>query len=203
VREARSGEVRGYVVRGEDRVEGYVYLGQRGPEDRRELVVSDLAAVTAPALRRLLRLVADHQTTLGAAIFHGSLADPLLFAIPEAAGEVVLAEHWMLRIVHAERALSDRGYPALDAAVDFDLVDEHLPENSGCFRLEVERGRARVTPGGSGAVRLSERGLAALYTGFQTASELARAGLLVADDTSLATLHDLFSGPAPAMADYF
>jgi predicted acetyltransferase len=67
----------------------------------------------------------------------------------------------------------------------------------------VERGRARFTPGGRGTVQLSERGLSALYTGFQGATELARAGLLLADDASLATLHDLFSGPAPAMADYF
>jgi predicted acetyltransferase len=203
VREARTGEVRGYVVRGQDRVEGYVYLGQRGPEDRRELVITDLVAVTPPALRRLFRLVADHQTTLGAAIFHGTPVDPLLFALPEAAGEVTLAEHWMLRIVHAERALSERGYPALDAAVDFELADEQLPENAGRFRLEVSRGQARVAPGGSGAVKLAERGLAALYTGFQSAPELARAGLLAADDASLSTLEDLFSGPPPTMADYF
>jgi predicted acetyltransferase len=203
VREAKTGEVRGYLVRSDLGVEGYVYLGQRGPEDRRELVITDLVAVTPPALRRLFRLVADHQTTLGAAIFHGSHVDPLLFALPEAAGEVALGEHWMLRIVHAERALTDRGYPALTASVDFDLTDEHLPENAGRFRLEVERGIARVVRGGSGAVRLSERGLAALYTGFQPAAELARAGLVVADEASLLILHDLFAGPSPAMADYF
>jgi predicted acetyltransferase len=203
VREARTGEVRGYVVRSDLGVEGYVYLGQRGPEDRRELVITDLVTVTPAALRRLFRLVADHQTTLGTAIFHGSAVDPLLFSLPEAAGEVALGEHWMLRIVHAERALGDRGYPAMTASVDFDLTDEHLPENAGRFRLEVERGVARVVRGGNGAVRLSERGLAALYTGFQPAAELARAGLVAADDASLATLHDLFAGPSPAMADYF
>lgn len=203
VREARTGEVRGYVVRGEDRVEGYAYLGQRGASEQRELVITDVVAVTAPALRRLLRLVADHQTTLGTAIFHGPLVDPLLFAFPESVAEVALGEHWMLRIVHAERALTDRGYPALNAAVDFELTDEHLPENAGRFRLEVERGIARVTRGGGGSVKLSERGLAALYTGFQAPAELARGGLLAADDAALSTLHDLFAGPAPVMADYF
>jgi predicted acetyltransferase len=203
VREAKTGEVRGYVVRGDDGVEGYVYFGQRGPEDHRELVITDLVAVTPPALRRLFRLIADHQSTLAAAVMHGGPTDPLLFALPEAAGEVVLSEAWMLRVVHAERALTDRGYPALDAGVDFELADEHLPENAGRFRLEVNAGHASVTRGGSGAVRLSERGLAALYTGFQSATELARAGLLAADDASLTTLHDLFSGPTPAMVDYF
>ncbi len=203
VREARNSEVRGFVVRGEGGLEGYAYLGQRGPDDRRELVVTDLVAVTPAALRRLFRLVADHQSTLGAAIFHGTPADPLLFALPEAAGEVTLAEHWMLRVVHAERALVDRGYPALDMSVDFELADEHLPENAGRFRLEIAKGRPHFTPGGTGAVRLSERGLAALYTGFQPASELARAGLLEANEASLAALNELFSGPSPAMADYF
>jgi predicted acetyltransferase len=203
VREARGSEVRGYVVRGDAGVEGYVYLGQRGPEDRRELVVTDLVAVTPPALRRLFRLVADHQSTLGTAVFFGAPADPLLFSLPEAAAEVALGEHWMLRVVHADRALTDRGYPALSASVDFDLTDTHLPENGGRFRLEVERGVARVVRGGNGSVRLSERGLAALYTGFQSAGELARAGLIAADEASLAVLHDLFAGPSPAMADYF
>jgi predicted acetyltransferase len=203
VREARTSEVRGYVVRSDEAVEGYVYLGQRGPEDRRELVITDLVASTPPALRRLFRLVADHQSTLGTAIFHGAAVDPLLFALPEAAAEVTLGEHWMLRVVDPERALTDRGYPARDARVDFELTDEHLPENSGRFRLEVSKGQARVVRGGSGAVRLSERGLAALYTGFQSAAELGRAGLLAADESWLATLHDLFAGPSPAMADYF
>jgi predicted acetyltransferase len=203
VRESKSGEVRGYVVRGEDGVEGYVYLCQRGPDDRRELVITDLVAVTPPALRRLFRLIADHQSTLVSAVIYGSPAHPLAFALPEAAGEVVISDQWMLRVVHAERALTDRGYPALDASVDFELTDELLPENAGRFRLEVERGRASVTRGGSGGVRLSERGLAALYTGFQSATELARAGLLLADEASLSTLDDLFSGPTPAMVDYF
>lgn len=203
VRESRSGEVRGYVVRSDTAVEGYVYLGQRGPEDKRELVITDLVAVAPPALRRLFRLVADHQTTLGTAVLHGLAVDPLLFALPEAAGDLVLDAHWMLRIVHAERALTERGYPALDARIDFDLADEHLPENAGRFRLEIERGRARVERGGNGTVKLTERGLAALYTGFQPAAELARAGLLAADDASLSALHDLFAGPSPAMADFF
>jgi predicted acetyltransferase len=52
-------------------------------------------------------------------------------------------------------------------------------------------------------VKLTERGLAALYTGFLPATELARGGLLAADDASLGALNDLFAGPAPAMADYF
>jgi predicted acetyltransferase len=203
VREARTAEVRGYVVRSELGVEGYVFLGQRGPEDKRELVITDFAALTPAALRRLFRLVADHQTTLGTAILYGPLVDPLLFALPEVAGEVTLAEHWMLRIVHAERALGERGYPPLDARVDFELADEQVPQNAGRYRLEVQHGRARVERGGDGTVRITERGLAALYTGFQPAAELARAGLLSADEASLATLRDLFAGPAPVMADYF
>lgn len=204
VREPRTGAARGYLVRGASgALEGYAYLTQRGPEGDKQLVVTDLVAVTKGALRRLVRLLADHQSTVQATIFHGAAADPLLFALAENSGSVELTDHWMLRIVHLERALSDRGYPALDRTLDFAVTDGHLPENSGSFRLEVAGGVGRVTRGGHGSVRLDVRGLASLYTGFLPPDDLARAGMLEADEASLRVLRDLFLGPSPAMTDFF
>jgi predicted acetyltransferase len=203
VREPRSGEARGYAVRNGSALEGYVYLQQRGAEDQRQLVITDFVAVTPGALRRLLRLVADHQSTIKTTIFHGAAHEPLLFVLAESAGRVELTDHWMLRIVDVEKALSARGYRAPDATVDFSITDQQIPENSGSFRLEVERGTPRVTRGGAGSVRLDVRGLAALYTGFLPPADLARAGLLHANESELVTLSDLFGGSSPAMSDFF
>jgi predicted acetyltransferase len=203
VREPRGGETRGYGVRNGSALEGYVYLQQRGAEDQRQLVVTDLVAATPEALRRLLRLVADHQSTLKTTLFHGAAHEPLLFGLSESAGRVELTDHFMLRIVHVEKALSARGYRAVDARVDFSITDPQIPENYGNFRLDVERGAPRVTRGGAGSVELDVRGLAALYTGFLPPADLARAGMLRANERELATLSDLFGGSSPAMSDFF
>jgi len=204
VRDPRGSEARGYLVCGASgELEGYTYLAPRGSEAERQLVVTDLVARTPGALRRLVRLVADHQSTVPTTIFHGAAADPLLFALPESAGRVELTDHWMLRIVHLERALSERGYPPLARTVDFAVTDPHMPENAGSFRLEVAGGVGRVERGGRGSVRLDVRGLAALYTGFLPPADLARAGMVEADEASLRVLHELFAGPAPAMTDFF
>jgi len=205
VREPRASDAaRGYLVRGASGdLEGYVYLTHRGSEADRQLVVTDFAARTPFALRRLVRLVADHQTTIPTTILHGAAIDPLLFALPEVAWRVELADHWMLRIVDLERALSGRGYPACERTLDLAVTDPHLPENAGSFRLEVAGGVGRVARGGQGSVRLDVRGLAALYTGFLTPDDLARAGMLEADAASLAVLRELFLGPSPAMPDFF
>ncbi len=204
VRNPRGRETRGYLTESEDgNVEGYAYLSARGPEDRRELALSDLVAQTPAALARLLRLLADHQTTLSSAVAYGAGSDALLFALPERAGRIELAEHFMLRIVDVERALVDRGYPPIAALLDFELADDILPENAGRIRLEIENGLATTTRGGRGSVRLHVRALAALYTGFLSPLELLRAGALTADGRSLGLLGALFGGPPPTMADFF
>jgi predicted acetyltransferase len=162
-----------------------------------------LAVASAPAAARLLAFFADHRSTIKTLAFHGGFPEPLLIAAHERFFRVSVAETWMLRVLEPRAALEARGYPELDAAVDFELTDATLPENSGRFRLDVRGGRASVTPGGSGAVALDERALAALYSGFAPPASLARASALSADEASLARLACLFAGPQPAMPDFF
>jgi predicted acetyltransferase len=203
VRGGRGGETRGYAVREAGELSGYVYLTASGSEEERKLAVKDFIALTKESSLALVRLLGDHQTTMPTTVFYGAAVDPFLFALPETAGQVELAGHWMLRVVDVERALSERGYPALDRAIDLEVTDDVLGENSGRYRLEVSRGRGRVSCSGEGSVRLTVRGLAPLYTGFLPPEDLARAGLLEAGEAELAVLRELFAGPPPAMPDFF
>lgn len=193
----------GFLIRGARGVEGYAYLSRRGGEDDPKLLLSDFVAVTPEATRRLLTLFADHRSTVKALSFHGGLSEPMLLALPERTFRVEVSEHWMLRVNDVEHALAARGYPELDAAIDFDVADDVLPENAGRYRVEFSGGRANVARGGSGSVRLDVRALAALYTGFFSPFELVRAGRLSGAAGELARLAALFAGPPPAMCDFF
>jgi predicted acetyltransferase len=165
--------------------------------------VHDLIAANAPAAARLLALLADHKSTIRSFVFHGTPADALLFSFPERSFSSEVAEYFMLRVLDVERALAARGYPSVSASVDLELTDHALPENSGRYRLELAEGAAQVRRGGSGNVRLSERALAALYSGFLSPYELVRARALDADDASLARLALIFAGAPPSMVDMF
>jgi predicted acetyltransferase len=191
-------------VRGKAGVEGYLYATQRPrAAGGYDLVLTDFVALSAHAARALLGLLADHRSTGELVVWHGGYPDPLHFELPEFATSVELHEHFMLRIVHAEAALRARGFPQRDADVDLELSDAELPDNAGRYRLAVRRGRADVTRGGSGAVRLDVRALATLYSGFVRASALARSGRITGDAASLESLDALFAGPAPALGDFF
>jgi len=202
-RASRKEAYRGFAVRGGGGLEGYAYLSQRGPDDQRELVVHDFLTTTAPALRRFTAFFAEHRSTIKWLSLRSSALDPLVFTAPERSFRIELSETWMLRVLDVEGALMARGYPPIDAAIDFELSDRTLPENSGRYRLQVTGGRAEVTPGGRGDVALDERALAALYTGFLSPVALAAAGRIEGEPTALARLGALFAGPPPVMPDYF
>jgi predicted acetyltransferase len=169
-----------------------------------ELALSDFVTTSPLGLRALLSFLADHQTTADRVSWYGGPSDARLLGLPERALSVSVEEYWMLRILHVERALLERGYPEIDTAVELSVEDDVLPENSGTYALRVRGGTAELCASGAGRrARLSAPALAALYTGFMAPRELASAGQLEADERSLAALSALFSGPAPACVDYF
>jgi predicted acetyltransferase len=193
----------GFAVRGAQGIEGYAYLSRRGTEGAPELALSDFVATTPEAAKRLLTLCADHRSTVKALSFYGGLAEPALLLLPERVFHIELSEHWMLRVNDVARALTARGYPELDARLDFEIRDDVLPENAGRYRVEFAGGRASVTPGGDGNVRLDVGALAALYSGFMSPFELQRYGRLSAAARELTWLLALFAGPPPTMPDFF
>ncbi len=189
-------------VRGE-RAEGYVVFTQTGRED--PLRILDLRMLTRAAGERLLAFLAGHRSMVDCIVWSGGGAtDPLVALLPEQRHKQLLSFDWLLRIVDVRGALAARGYPpGLDAELHLDVRDDLLPANNRRFVLTLSDGRGAVREGGEGRVRLDIRGLAALYTGFQTPGELHFLGLLDGPARDLALAGLVFAGPQPWVPDMF
>lgn len=171
------------------------------------LTVHDLVAGDADTALTLLRSLATWSGQLPGVSLR--LVDPvvsqLLLGLPHELDVHVLP--WMLRVVDLPAAVAARGWPAASAlrptAVDLDVVDEHAPWHAGRQRLVIDDG-VRLEPGGSGAVRITARGLAAWYSGAADTAGLRRAGLLDGDLDRAAVLDVLtVRGGVPRLADAF
>jgi predicted acetyltransferase len=187
-------------------VEGYVYLSQTRKMDRgrQDLTLSDLAFTTERAGRRLLAFLADFSSMADDIVLYGGPLHPALYLLSEQRYRMDLREHWMLRVCDVRAALEGRGYsPALCAEVHLEIRDELLPKNHGRWTLAVEGGRAAVSLGGRGDVRLDVRALAPLYTGLISARQLRLLGQLGADDAGIAAADGIFAGTAPWKSDMY
>lgn len=200
------GDPHAYVVRRDDAVEGYCVFDQSG-SDRPipyDLRMRDLVALTPAAARRLWTFFADHRSFARDVRWAGAPTDPAFFGFGDPVWKTADSWSWMLRLVDAGKALACRGYPAgLSAELHLDVVDEVLPWNAGRLVLSVADGAADVRKGGRGRMRVDVRGLAALFTGFAGARELAATGLVEGPDTVLRLADAAFAGPAPWLPDFF
>jgi predicted acetyltransferase len=149
-------------------------------------------------------MLADHRSIATHVKFTAGPGDALLLLAREERPEIFAVQRWMLRIVDLRAALEKRGWAQTSSGkIHLDVHDPILPENARRWVVDVDGGRAAVREGGSGAVRIHVRGLAALYSGFLGADELRAAGLCDGEDADLATASALFAGPAPWVADFF
>jgi predicted acetyltransferase len=191
-----QGEIEAYVL--------YWHREQPGPVHY-DLSVRDHGATTPRGLAAIVSFLTSHRSIAEHATLYSSGVDPLLFALEEQDTRAVIQHFaWMLRLVDVPAALALRGYPApINATLHLDVHDELLAGNHGRFVLRVRDGVGSVEPGGEGSLRTDVRGLAALFTGYATASELALAGRLTCDDGTARTADALFAGPAPGMPDMF
>ncbi len=205
VRLMRGEPTRSYVVTEQDRIVGYTFVRERpGKVHLQDLYVQDLAYTTSAAARRLLTFLADHRTIRDRVAWRGGPGDPLLGLLGEAPEEISRHTVWMVRIVDVAAALAARAYPpGLSAELHLAVKDDVLPDNEGHCVLHVAEGRGAVSPGGSGSLVIDVRGLAALYTGHQTATDLETRGLLSGPAEELARLTAAFAAPAPWMRDEF
>ena len=199
-----AGRTQSYIV-GEG--EGWAVLWQDEPGMHFEWKVRDWGATTPGAARRLWTLLADASTMSDAVSWPGPPNDPMETLLPEPHVSVVNEERTMLRIVDLPAAMCARGWSA-DGEALLEITDEVLPSNAGCWHLRVRDGVGEIelSPVPSEqAVRMDIRGLAALYSGFHTAEELAGIGMLQgpAQGGKSASLDALFKAPRPWMSDKF
>ena len=206
VREPRNHKARGFLVEGEDGVEGYVYLYEKRGEGAPgyDIEVSDIVALTPRACRRLLVFFGDHRSLGFSVRWPGHPADSLLQHLAEPRCRLELFYPWTLRIIDVSRALAARGYPpGVTAELHLAVADDTLAENEGCFTLSVADGKGEVRAGGKGSLAVDVRGLAALYSGFLSPLAARSAGLLDGSEEELRAAAAIFAGPAPWMPDMF
>jgi predicted acetyltransferase len=202
-----SGVAQAYVVEGPSGVEGHVVCQKRmEPDGNSKLWCSDVVAHTAGAARRIATFFGDHRSMVHEVGWRGSAGDPVLAVLREQYSVNARLWDWfMLRIVDVAEAIEARGYaPGVAGEVHLDVVaDEILPANVGRWLVRVADGKAKVERGGRGDVCCAIRGLAPLYTGFQSAAELRASGFVEGDDAALAAATAVFGGPSPWMAEHF
>ena len=177
---------------------------QPGPDQ--ELLVSDLVWLTPAAHRALIRYLAGYDLVRTIRILHLPVDDPLFYHAQEP--RLLNTPVWdgtLIRIVDLKAALEGRGYDA-DGRLVLALHDELCPWNSGVWELWVEGSTARVCRSDAEpALWVAPRALAMLASGCQSATMLARIGLLPATDQRvLATADAIFrTACAPLCLDDF
>ena len=99
---------------------------------------------------------------------------------------------------------SSRGY-RIDSATLGMRIDG--PGAEPCnLRLEIASGKARVTPGNNNdlpTISVDGPSFASLFTGFRSASKLARQGVLFGKADAVQLCDLVFAGPLPWVAEHF
>lgn len=188
-------------------LQGYIYLSQQKPPGpgRHDVYLSDVAFLTPDAGRQILAFLADFEPTANNVVFRGSPSHPLLALLPQQRSTIEIAETWMLRITHLERALTNRVYPAgVRAGLTLDVRDEVIPEQNGLWALDVDEGTADLRRGDGGHVlRCSIGSLAAMFAGLYPASQSSILGWCEGDAEAIRTADALFPGSMAWMTDRF
>jgi predicted acetyltransferase len=151
-----------------------------------EIEVDHLVAASAATTRAFWQILGSHATMAGRVRARLAPSEPIALLVAEPAAVTSQIESWMLRVVDPAQAIAARGFPAaVSLSATIDLTDRALPANSGRWRLEISAGAGKLAPapgesGGSHALRLGARGLAALFAGVPIAT-LRLAGLAGGD----------------------
>lgn len=202
-----------YAVEREGRVDGYVAYTVENGGDR--LRVSDLAFRDRDSYRRLLGLLADHDSQVEEVVLYREDERSLFSLVedPEAVDCTVEAGP-QVRVVDVEHALETLSYPGdTTDTLRLTVTDRHAPWNDGRFELRVADGvgECRRVGGGhadAGAdvgpdASLDIGALSQLYVGFRAPAELRRAGDLEASDAAVETLSALFPPETVYLREYF
>jgi predicted acetyltransferase len=209
-----------YTYRTTDGFAAYRWDG--GDDDA--LLVEHLHAASRGSLRALWSVIASHSSTASAVLLYTAPNDPFWWLTRERDATIAKRSMWMLRVVDAPGAIAARGFPpAVSLSVPLVISDRARPANSGRWQLSVSDGKgiliqngpfsspatAASAPdgghpgaGGSPALTVGARGLAALYAGTPV-STLRLAGLAAGGAPDADAALDAAFAATPFMVDEF
>lgn len=213
--EPRIGKAEAFVADdGAGGVEAYcVYHIERTPEDDGlgnasgwKMSVIDLGYQSARGLERLLGFLAGFSSVVGVIELCERPSSPLLLRLPDRRYTVAIKDSWMLRLVDPREAMAARAYPkVLSGSIGFSVDDPVFGEQEP-FVLEIHNGRGlcRTARHDEPTLRVRVRDLAAMFTGFHSASQLAMLGQLhgTRDAIEMADVAFACAG-GPCMFDFF
>jgi predicted acetyltransferase len=192
-----TGDVRGYVS----------FVKEQAPGDFRvsfNMACGHLVAGDADALWSLLGYLRGFRGLGQSLSFVGAPADPLTLVVAEQRVKPTRTIRWMLRLLDVPRALEQRGYPRVSGEATVAVDDPQFADNRGPWRIRADAGTVRVTRAeGRERPPVHIRTLSSLFSGYLSAHDAVRLGLLDADDPAVPLLSALFAGPAPFMLDFF
>ncbi|KAM3099174.1 enhanced intracellular survival protein Eis [Phormidesmis sp. 146-12] len=185
--------------------EGYVIFEHQNEGDYSQIVIRDWVLLTPAAVRKFWAFWAVHRSQVDRIQWRSSAIEALSLVLPEQKNvEIKTHSRWMLRIVHVQKALEQRGYsPDVSAELHLEIRDGLFPANAGKFILTVEKEQATVTKGGRGDLQLDVSSLSPLYTGLFSPAQLQWCDRLTGSDAALAIATQLFAGSPPWMPDAF
>lgn len=194
-----------FVLDGGDGIEAYVltYRGAEPGETSSSPPTVDWAATTPRGMRAVVAHLAG-----------GTLEDGARVRAPEATGWATWTDnwsmpeggglYWMARPLVLANAIAARGFSrAVKGSVTFAVDDRLVAEARGPWRLETADGHGELTPSSEAAVLMDARAVGPLFTGFRSADDLARAGLLDGPEDDLEVMGAMFGGSAPVALDFF
>ena len=193
------------------KAEGYViYTLRSGKVDHagrgQEIVVRDLAWLNQSAYRSLWSFLGRHDL-VGRVRWNDAPADDPAeeFFIEPRMLHAQDREGAWFRVVDAAGALGGRGYDSADSLAIGIADDPLTPWNNGVWQLDAtpDGAEARLT-NRAPDIMLNAKALASLFTGFRSATRLARWGLLDGSAKAIARADALFrTHRVPHCPDHF
>ncbi|WP_165807069.1 GNAT family N-acetyltransferase [Nocardioides currus] len=172
----------------------------RGYDTTATFEIEDLVALTRDATLALWRLAASYATVTGHVRLLTSGRDTARLVLPFDTWTVVQSHPYMLRVHDVAGAFA--GLP-LDTQITFSVAGDLLGTTNGDWTLTPVDGLATVSPGGPGGPVLAPRGVALLYAGAASTTDLRMAGLLSGDAGQDRALDTLLDGRQLHIRDYF
>ncbi|WP_082407176.1 GNAT family N-acetyltransferase [Mesorhizobium sp. 1M-11] len=172
--------------------------------DSETLHVRDWYASNGGMAEALLCFIGRFRSVYPKACWHGGPQDDLIAAMPDKGWRLVHQEEWLARILEPQKALERRGYLLRDALLGMHIED---PDGENLeIGLSLSAGKMTVSdevPGRTPSITIERPFFASLFTGFSSASQLARRGRLSGSPEAVSLCDLVFSGPQPWVAEHF